>query len=99
MLLLLKIIMLGCSSEKTEFVGKIEVSFPQAVNGGLWANPDLFSEIPLRLNTATGKMIEVIIDGETYQATENIETEYLSLLPLGHGSNIPESKSCLLSCG
>jgi hypothetical protein len=73
----MKLTLLGCSSEKTEFVGTIDVSFPQAVNGGLWANPDLFSEIPLRLNSAAGKTIEVTIADETYVALENSDTEYV----------------------
>ncbi|MBL93485.1 MAG: hypothetical protein CMH56_16920 [Myxococcales bacterium] len=65
---------------ETEFV---EPSFPQALNGALWANPDLYAVVPFRILATSGSYIEVLFNEEVILANEIDDSTFVAALPIG----------------
>jgi hypothetical protein len=73
----------AAESSLPETSAPISLALPQAVHGALWANPDVYSELPLRvIVTGTPESVTVSIPGATVQASdpENDGT-WLAMLP------------------
>ena len=52
------------------------------LGGALWANPDLYSEIPLKIEAAAGSQVEVDFDGDVVSATQDGDAVYVANLPI-----------------
>ena len=64
---------MGCSSgdeKKSDTGTEVPIqTLPQAMGGAFWANPDLYPEIPLKINADPGSQVEVDFDGQSIAAT------------------------------